>query len=387
MTSGISRSPRDAAVLVTGGSGGNGSAVARRLAAEGSRVFLCGRDLRRTAAVADSIPCPYWTGDLRDPSAAVRAVDAAVRALHGLDTVVAAAGSRGRTTDVSSPLPDECEDVLSHNVITMSNTLTASLPVLAESARGTFLGISSLAGLTGYDRFPYYTAAKAATVGLVRAVAPTARRQGVRVRVLCLYFTDTPLISDVLADLVHEGIPVQSTADVAAAVTACLQAPGTSTVWTSTPGTPPEPYAFRRIQVPGTTPAQTSAPPPAVSTPAAVGDAAYADFPGIIRSVTGRFVFTEIPGGMTRVTGQFNTGLDDNDVDRYTLEVQRLNGTVHLDLTPAFRHQVTIFPPLSSPFQNDYPVLGPTGLGATGKSLVLKYDGEVIGRAALLPIG
>ncbi|MET9708387.1 SDR family oxidoreductase [Streptomyces griseus] len=241
----------DAGVLITGGSGGNGSATARRLAAEGARVFLCGRDPMRTARVAASVGCPSWTGDLQDRDSAQEAVEEGTRALGGrIDMVVAAAGSRGSTRDAATPVPGECEKVMADNVTTLGNTLAAALPVLASSPAGVFLGLSSLAGITGYHRFPYYTAAKAASIGLIRAAAPGALRRGVRARVLCLYFTDTPLLADVLPELLREGIPVQTPDDVAASVAACLVAPENASVWTAVPGAPVAPYRFRRVPTP-----------------------------------------------------------------------------------------------------------------------------------------
>ncbi|MFC9856300.1 MULTISPECIES: SDR family oxidoreductase [unclassified Streptomyces] len=257
------RSLAGAAVLVTGGSGGNGSAVARRLVAEGARVFLCGRDPVRTADIAASVGCPWWTGDLRERGAAQEAIDQGSRALGGrLDMLVAAAGSRGMTTDVASPVPEECGKIMADNVTTLGNTLTAALPVLSASPSSVFLGLSSLAGLTGYHRFPYYTAAKAATIGLLRAAVPGALRQGVSVRVLCLWFTDTPLIADVLPELQREGIPVQTADEVAASVSECLVAPGDATVWTSVPGGPATPYRFRRVATPPLRPDSAVARPP-----------------------------------------------------------------------------------------------------------------------------
>ncbi|MGW2277824.1 hypothetical protein [Streptomyces sp. NPDC001770] len=64
---------------------------------------------------------------------------------------------------------------------------------------------------------------------------------------LCLYFTDTPLLADVLPELLREGIPVQTPDDVAASVVACLLASENATVWTAVPGAPATPYRFRRV--------------------------------------------------------------------------------------------------------------------------------------------
>ncbi|MFD3415883.1 SDR family NAD(P)-dependent oxidoreductase [Streptomyces cyaneofuscatus] len=236
--------------MITGASGGMGAAITRHLAASGARVFVCGRDPARTQTVAAAVDAPYWTGDLSDPHAAVAAVDSAERALGKLDVVVAAAGTRGTTGDLTRPVAGECEAILRDNVVTLSHVLTAALPALSRTPGGTFLALSSLAGLTGYPRFPYYTAAKAGTIGLVRAMAPRARRSGVRARVLCSFFTDTPLITDLMDELTHKDVPVQSPERVAEAVLSCLRSPCWEPVWTITPGRPAQPYQYAQVPEP-----------------------------------------------------------------------------------------------------------------------------------------
>ncbi|MFD9999591.1 SDR family NAD(P)-dependent oxidoreductase [[Kitasatospora] papulosa] len=163
--------------LVTGATGGMGLAIARRLTDEGARVMLCARDPERAAKEARTLRASWHAGDLTAPESARAALTAATRQFGRLDVVIAAVGFRGNTRDLSAPVEGECARVLDDNVITLTNTLTAALPVLTES-KGSFITLSSLAGLTAYPRFPYYTAAKAATIGLIRAAAPQGRRRG-----------------------------------------------------------------------------------------------------------------------------------------------------------------------------------------------------------------
>ncbi|MEU6157821.1 SDR family oxidoreductase [Streptomyces sp. NPDC047130] len=229
--------------LVTGATGGMGLAIARRLTHEGARVMLCARDPERAAEEARTLHTSWHAGDLTAPETARTALAEAARRFGRLDVVVAAAGTRGSTRDLGAPMDGECGRILDDNVTTLANTLTAALPALTES-KGSFLALSSLAGLTGYPRFPYYTAAKAAAIGLVRAAAPQARRRGVRLRVLCPSFTATPMTEDFAAELRHKGVPVQQPSRVAEAVLCVLRSDGWDPVWTLTPGAPPRPYDF-----------------------------------------------------------------------------------------------------------------------------------------------
>ena len=81
------------AALVTGASGGIGSAVARELAAEGARVALHYHRNREAAeTLADELGGVALAADLRDEAEADALVPAAVEALGRLDACVANAG-------------------------------------------------------------------------------------------------------------------------------------------------------------------------------------------------------------------------------------------------------------------------------------------------------
>src|SRR4051812_4542333 len=64
--------------LVTGGGKGIGAAIARRLAADGARVAILGRDARAIARVAEEIGALGVLADVTDP----RAVEQALARIH-----------------------------------------------------------------------------------------------------------------------------------------------------------------------------------------------------------------------------------------------------------------------------------------------------------------
>src|SRR5262245_910645 len=95
--------------LVTGASGGIGTAIATELAREGADLCLTARDPNKldkaAGAIADiSGRCPaVYAGDLREPDVPSAAVAAAVAAFGRLDVVVNCAGDtkRGEFLDLS----------------------------------------------------------------------------------------------------------------------------------------------------------------------------------------------------------------------------------------------------------------------------------------------
>ena len=72
-----------ASIIIFGGSGGIGSAIARRLRARGDTPFLVGRDAARLEAVAHEIGAPSIVADVLDGGAIATAV-AEAAAVGGL---------------------------------------------------------------------------------------------------------------------------------------------------------------------------------------------------------------------------------------------------------------------------------------------------------------
>lgn len=80
--------------LVTGGSAGIGLAIARKLAAEGCRVAVCGRSKSKLDTALRDIPGgKAFVADLGHPEQVATLVDAVISALGRLDIVVSNAGT------------------------------------------------------------------------------------------------------------------------------------------------------------------------------------------------------------------------------------------------------------------------------------------------------
>ena len=176
-------------VLVTGGTGGIGAHIARAFAADDAHVAITSRDRSRehdSGALAVRL-------DLEDPSSAHGAVDATVRALGGLDTLVvnAVRWPTATTPRFEDLPPDEWRAVLRANVEGAFAVTQAALPALRASGRGRIVLISSGAAEEGHPVTPHYVAAKAALHGLGRALAWDGGADGVLTNVLAVGFTRT----------------------------------------------------------------------------------------------------------------------------------------------------------------------------------------------------
>src|SRR4051794_7363097 len=206
------------AALVTGASGGIGSAVARELAAEGARVALHYHRNREAAeALAAELGGVALAADLRDEAQADALVPAAAEALGRLDACVANAGG----------WPSEDVPVARMGLDRWRATLDANLTATFLPARayarhieavggGALVMVASTAGLFGEAGHADYAATKAAiahglALSLKNEVVRTAPRA--RVNVVAPGWTASPMTA---ADLTEETV-AQGTATMALA--------------------------------------------------------------------------------------------------------------------------------------------------------------------------
>jgi len=180
-------------LLIVGGSGGIGSALARRLSTRGGRLTLAARDPERLQIIAAETGAETLPLDARD-GAAVEAAVQSLLARHGrVDGVVNCAGSillkpAHRITDA------EFADTLAANLTTAFNLVRAASRVMMQQAGGGSIVLcSSVAARRGLVNHEAIAAAKAGVEGLALAAAASYARQGVRVNCVAPGLTRTGL--------------------------------------------------------------------------------------------------------------------------------------------------------------------------------------------------
>lgn len=170
---------RDRHVVVTGSSGGIGSALAQGLSAAGARVS--GLDIAETAE---------HRCDVRIPAQVTSTIDA-IAAEHGpVDSVVMAAG-RFPNRPLEQWTLTEMEELWRLNVGGCFNVVQACLSMLRASKRGRVVAISSSAVLQGVPGFTAYASSKAALVGFVRSLAAELGPDGATANVVTPGLTAT----------------------------------------------------------------------------------------------------------------------------------------------------------------------------------------------------
>ncbi|MCA1749621.1 MAG: 3-oxoacyl-ACP reductase FabG [Parasphingopyxis sp.] len=192
--------------LVTGASGGIGSAIARALAAQGAKVGLSGtrEDALKSVAVeiggdAAILPC-----DLSDAEAVDGLVPAALEALGQLDILVNNAGIT-RDNLAMRMKDEEWSDVIRINLEASFRLARACLRPMMKARSGRIISISSVVGATGNPGQANYAASKAGLVGMSKALAQEVASRAITVNCIAPGFIASAM-TDELPDAQKEAL-------------------------------------------------------------------------------------------------------------------------------------------------------------------------------------
>ena len=170
--------------LVTGGGGGIGRAIARRLARDGMTVAVLDRNGGAAQTVAAEIGGLAVTADVAKPEEVGRAVDATLARFEKIDLLVNNAGVAWMGPALDTPL-EAFRSMLAVNVEGVFIVSRAVLPHMIARRAGSVVNLASWAGKTGPAYFAGYSASKFAVVGLTQALAREMAPHGIRVNAIC----------------------------------------------------------------------------------------------------------------------------------------------------------------------------------------------------------
>jgi 3-oxoacyl-[acyl-carrier protein] reductase len=192
--------------LVTGASGGIGSAIAQALAGQGARLAVSGSNAAKLDAFKDSLggdhvalPC-----DLSDGAAVDALVPAAVEALGKLDIVVNNAGVT-RDNLVMRMKDDEWDQVIRVNLEAAFRIARAAARPMMKARFGRIISVTSVVGTTGNPGQANYAASKAGLVGMSKALAQELASRGITVNCVAPGFIRTAM-TDILPDAQKEAL-------------------------------------------------------------------------------------------------------------------------------------------------------------------------------------
>ena len=199
--------------LITGASGGIGSAVAQALTEQGARLALSGSNAEKLQAFASELGGDHvtLTCDLSDGAAVDALVPSAVEALGGkLDILVNNAGIT-RDNLAMRMKDEEWDAVIRVNLEAAFRLARASLKPMMKARFGRIISITSVVGVTGNPGQANYAASKAGLIGMSKALAAEVASRNVTVNCVAPGFIAsamTDALPDAQKDALNGRIPM-----------------------------------------------------------------------------------------------------------------------------------------------------------------------------------
>jgi 3-oxoacyl-[acyl-carrier protein] reductase len=200
--------------LVTGASGGIGSAIARALAGQGARLALSGsnpsklrsfrEELNQQFGPKDSDGHVEITCDLSDTTQVEELIPATIDTLGQLDILVNNAGVT-RDNLAMRMKDEEWDQVIKINLEAAFRLMRAATRPMMKARFGRIITVTSVVGATGNPGQMNYAAAKAGLVGMTKSFAQEVASRGITANCVAPGFIRTPM-TDVLPDAQKEAL-------------------------------------------------------------------------------------------------------------------------------------------------------------------------------------
>ncbi|MDA0308560.1 MAG: 3-oxoacyl-[acyl-carrier-protein] reductase [Candidatus Puniceispirillales bacterium] len=215
--------------LVTGASGGIGSAIASALAARGSNLVLTGTREQVLQEVAASLnlksdqKVEVITANLSEAEAATQLIANTEAAIGPVDILV---NNAGLTRDglLMRMKDEDWQTVMDVNLTAVMRLSKAVLRSMMKSRWGRIIQISSVVGYTGNPGQTNYAASKAGMTGFTKSLAIEVASRGITANVIAPGFIQTAMtevLTDEVKDELLKRVPIGSMGtpeDIAAAV-------------------------------------------------------------------------------------------------------------------------------------------------------------------------
>lgn len=188
----------DKIVIVTGGGGGIGEAVATRFAGGGAAVVVADRIGAKAERVAGQIRAAggralAMAADVSSEADVRRVVSDTLDAYGKIDVLVnnAAICPQVRLTELSLA---QWNEVMTNNLTSVFLFCREVIPSMLAGGGGAIVNVSSVHALATLEGYSAYAASKAGIVGLTRAVALDYAKRNIRVNAVLPGAVHTPML-------------------------------------------------------------------------------------------------------------------------------------------------------------------------------------------------
>jgi NAD(P)-dependent dehydrogenase (short-subunit alcohol dehydrogenase family) len=216
--------------IVTGGGGGLGAAISRRLAAAGATVAVCDLRLEAARTVASTIPAGLaeaFALDVSDEASAARVFTELAARHGGVDILINNAG-----IDATLPVEElslaEWDRIMATNLRGPFVMSQQAFGAMKTHGSGSIVNIVSTASKRAWANASAYHASKWGLLGLSHALHVEGRTQGIKVTAVIAGGMRTPFLLDRFPDL--DPMNLQEPENVADAVFFALTQPSGTVV-------------------------------------------------------------------------------------------------------------------------------------------------------------
>ncbi len=190
---------KDKVVLVTGGTGGIGSAIVKAYLEEGARVAFSSTSQAKIDALLPTLgaadgQAAGFVADMTKEEDIKAFVDKAVGKFGTVDIVVPNAGYEGKAHPVQDMTLELFEETYMLNVFSVMLMMKYTAPILAAKKSGAVVVVASAAAYEPTAGNSAYVSSKYAVAGLTKCVALELGPVGVNVNYVCPGPVDTPMM-------------------------------------------------------------------------------------------------------------------------------------------------------------------------------------------------
>lgn len=192
--------------MITGAGGGVGKAISNRLASEGCKVVLLGRDrgkLQKAATeIGDKKNTMTIVTDITKEAEVLSAVEQTIKSFDKIDILVNNAGTINDPEQFHKMTEDRWQDLVQTNLFGTFRMTKAVIPVMMENGGGNIVNISSVLGIRSIPRVPLsvYGATKAGVIMFTRSIAVEYGQHKIRCNCIAPSTIRSSLIEPYLQD-------------------------------------------------------------------------------------------------------------------------------------------------------------------------------------------
>jgi NAD(P)-dependent dehydrogenase (short-subunit alcohol dehydrogenase family) len=192
--------------VVTGAGGGVGKAITKRIASEGGKVVLLGRDRSKLMKVIGEIKekknLLAVKADITKEAEVLNGIEQTISTFDTIDILVNSAGLLTDPTPFHLTTEDEWMLLINTNLLGTFRTAKAVLPLMMKNREGCIINISSILGMRAIPNVPFsvYGVTKAGVIMFTKSIAVEYGQYGIRCNCIAPSTIRSPIVEPYLQD-------------------------------------------------------------------------------------------------------------------------------------------------------------------------------------------